>query len=148
VTEVRIRISSAHEFNRYCVPVFGHEWSYFDIQNVWFNYTVYSDIEFQNFLYIIFVICIFHSMRVNLRAMLLRGLAGSRGGSSGGRTRPPPLKLEKKIIVWRKIVIFHTKYPTNFFKCAPPNLKSWIRPWEGSAILKMWNSTYHIPVWQ
>jgi hypothetical protein len=44
----------------------------------------------------------------------------------------------KKLIFWRKIVIFHTKYPKNvrvslrsaqFFKCAPPNLKSWIRPW-------------------
>jgi hypothetical protein len=30
----------------------------------------------------------------------------------GGRTRvPPPLKLEKNMIFWRKIVIFHTKYP-------------------------------------
>ena len=83
----------------------------------------------------------------------------------GGRTRrAPPLKLEKKkfgvkswfftrntqtnfappsaigrnMIFWRKIVIFHTKYPKIFraslrsaqFKCAPPpNLKSWIRPW-------------------
>ena len=42
---------------------------------------------------------------------------------------PPPLKLEKMWFFWRKIVIFHTKYPTNvraslrsaqFFKCAPP----------------------------
>ena len=42
------------------------------------------------------------------------------------------------MIFWRKIVIFHTKYPKIFappfarrifFKCAPPNLKSWIRPW-------------------
>ena len=29
-----------------------------------------------------------------------------------GRGAPPPLKLEKKI--WRKIVIFHTKYPKHF----------------------------------
>ena len=29
-----------------------------------------------------------------------------------------------------KIVIFHTKYPKKKFKCAPPNLKSWIRPWK------------------
>jgi hypothetical protein len=27
---------------------------------------------------------------------------------------PPPLKLEQNMIFWRKIVIFHTKYPTNF----------------------------------
>jgi hypothetical protein len=41
------------------------------------------------------------------------------------------------MIFWRKIVIFHTKYPKNFvppsarrnfFKCALANLKSWIRP--------------------
>ena len=39
-----------------------------------------------------------------------------------------PLKLQKNKIFWRKIVIFHTKYPKNFalpsarrnfFKCAP-----------------------------
>jgi hypothetical protein len=34
-------------------------------------------IDFQNFLYIIYFICIFHSTRVNLRAMILRGSAGS-----------------------------------------------------------------------
>ena len=33
-----------------------------------------------------------------------------RGGSRGGRTRRPPLKLKKIRFVWRKIVIFHTKY--------------------------------------
>jgi hypothetical protein len=39
----------------------------------------------------------------------------SRGGFRGGRTRrAPPLKLEKNIIFWRKIVIFHTKYPKIF----------------------------------
>jgi hypothetical protein len=27
--------------------------------------------------------------------------------------RAPPLKMEKKLIFWRKIVIFHTKYPKN-----------------------------------
>ena len=27
--------------------------------------------------------------------------------------RPPPLKLGKNMIFWRKIVIFHTKYPKN-----------------------------------
>jgi hypothetical protein len=63
-----------------------------------------------------------------------------RGGSSGGRTRrapPPPPKIGKNMIFWRKIVIFHTKYPKNFraslrsaqfFKVRPPILKSWIRP--------------------
>jgi hypothetical protein len=36
-------------------------------------------------------------------------------GGGGGRTRrAPPLKLEKNMIFWRKIVIFHTKYPNNF----------------------------------
>ena len=40
----------------------------------------------------------------------------------------PPSAIGKNMIFWRKIVIFPTKYPNNFFKCAPPNLKSWIRP--------------------
>jgi hypothetical protein len=34
------------------------------------------------------------------------------GGAPG--TRLPPLKLEKNKIFWRKIGIFHTKYPNNF----------------------------------
>ena len=55
----------------------------------------------------------------------------SRGGSRGPHPAPapPPLKLEKNMIFWRKIMIFHTRYPKcfappsaqcNFFKCAPP----------------------------
>ena len=32
----------------------------------------------------------------------------------GGRGAARPLKLEKIQIFWRKIVIFHTKYPNNF----------------------------------
>jgi hypothetical protein len=39
-----------------------------------------------------------------------------RGGFRGGGGAPgarPPLKLEKNMIFWRKIVIFHTKYPKN-----------------------------------
>ena len=92
-----------------------------------------------------------------------------RGGGGGGR----PPKFGKNMIFWRKIVIFHTKYPKNFraslrnwkkydffvvkswfftrntptffappsarrdfFKCAPPNLKSWIRPWYGKILVK------------
>jgi hypothetical protein len=61
--------------------------------------------------------------------------AGTDPGSD-----PPPLKLEKNMIFWRKIVIFHTKYPkyfhasirsAQFFLSAPPppNLKSRIHPW-------------------
>jgi hypothetical protein len=30
-----------------------------------------------------------------------------------GRTRPPPPKIGKNMIFWRKIVIFHRKYPKN-----------------------------------
>jgi hypothetical protein len=55
---------------------------------------------------------------------------------AGGRPAPP--KIGKNMIFWRKIVIFHTKYPkifrtslrsARFFLSAPPpNLKSWIRP--------------------
>jgi hypothetical protein len=40
----------------------------------------------------------------------------SRGGFRGGGAHPvrAPLKLEKIWFFWRKIVIFHTKYPKNF----------------------------------
>jgi hypothetical protein len=33
--------------------------------------------------------------------------------SGGSRGRRAPLKLEKNMIFWRKIVIFHTKYLKN-----------------------------------
>jgi hypothetical protein len=35
-----------------------------------------------------------------------------QGGGGGGGRRPP--KIRKNMIFWRKIVIFHTKYPNNF----------------------------------
>jgi hypothetical protein len=38
------------------------------------------------------------------------------GGGGAPGARPP--KIEKEIIFWRKIVIFHTKYPKIF---APPS---------------------------
>jgi hypothetical protein len=34
-----------------------------------------------------------------------------QGGGEGGC---PPPKIGKNVIFWRKIVIFHTKYPTDF----------------------------------
>jgi len=34
------------------------------------------------------------------------------GGGGGGGGAPP--KIGKNMICWRKIVIFHTKYPKNF----------------------------------
>ena len=61
-----------------------------------------------------------------------------RGGSRGAHPARAPLKIGKNMIFWHKIVIFHTKYPkkyraslrsAQFFLSAPPNLKSWIRPW-------------------
>ena len=85
--------------------------------------------------------------RVVLRHVWIwRSAVDCRGGSrGGGRTRrapPPPLKLEKNMNFWRKIVIFHTKYLKNvraslhsaqfFLSAPPPNLKSWIRPWTGT----------------
>jgi hypothetical protein len=51
-----------------------------------------------------------------MASLLYNAGADSRGGAPGAR--PPPLKLEKNIIFWRKIVIFHTKYPKMF---APPS---------------------------
>ena len=52
-----------------------------------------------------------------LRNIIRQYCAGADpGGGGGGRTRraPPPLKLEKNMFFWRKIVIFHTKYPKIF----------------------------------
>jgi hypothetical protein len=69
----------------------------------------------------------------HLKCVVIRVYTGadSRGGA-------PPLKLEKNMIFWRKIVIFHTQYPkifhaslrsAQFFYIHPsPNLKSWNRP--------------------
>ena len=48
---------------------------------------------------------------------LITTIFNQTGADSGGGTHPvrapPPLKLEKNMIFWRKIVIFHTKYPKN-----------------------------------
>jgi hypothetical protein len=38
----------------------------------------------------------------------------SRGGGAHPASPPPPGKIGKNMIFWRKIVIFHTKYPKNF----------------------------------
>jgi hypothetical protein len=40
-------------------------------------------------------------------------VTGADSGGGGRTRRAPPLKLEKNMIFWRKIVIFHTKYPKN-----------------------------------
>jgi hypothetical protein len=40
-------------------------------------------------------------------------LPGADSGGAHPARAPPPLKLEKNMIFWRKIVIFHTKYPKN-----------------------------------
>ena len=39
--------------------------------------------------------------------------ADPEGGAPGAPPPPPPPKIGKKKIFWRKIVIFHTKYPKN-----------------------------------
>ena len=39
---------------------------------------------------------------------------GANPGGGGRTRRVSPLKLEKNMIFWRKIVIFHTKYPKHF----------------------------------
>jgi hypothetical protein len=66
-------------------------------------------------------------------------LQGRIQGEGGGRTRrAPPLKLEKIRFFGVKSWFFTRNTPKifappsarrNFFKCASPNLKSWIRPW-------------------
>ena len=64
--------------------------------------------------------------------------ANPEEGGEGAPGASPYPKIGKNVIFWRKIVIFHTKYPNNFrtflrpaqfFLTAPPNLKSWIRPY-------------------
>ena len=42
------------------------------------------------------------------------------GGGGGAPGAPLPLKLEKDMIFWRKIVIFYTIYPKMF---APPSAR-------------------------
>jgi hypothetical protein len=36
------------------------------------------------------------------------------GRIQGGGGAPPPTKIGKNMIFWRKFVIFHTKYPKKF----------------------------------
>jgi hypothetical protein len=38
---------------------------------------------------------------------------GADPGGGGAPGAPPPQKIGKNMIFWRKIVIFHTKYPKN-----------------------------------
>ena len=40
----------------------------------------------------------------------------------------PPFAIGKNMIFWRKIVIFHTKYPKNV-RASLRSAQSWIRPW-------------------
>jgi hypothetical protein len=67
--------------------------------------------------------------------------ARCRGGSQRS-----PLEIEKNMIFWRKIVIFHTKHPKHFSRLPllgaifvstppPPNLKSCIRPCDITEIM-------------
>jgi hypothetical protein len=43
-----------------------------------------------------------------------RGGGQGRIQEGGARGPAPPPKIGKNMIFWRKIVIFHTKYPKNF----------------------------------
>ena len=74
---------------------------------------------------------------LNVDSIFSRTYTGADSG--GGRTRrAPPLKLEKIWFFGVKSWFFTRNTPKFFappsarrifFKCAPPNLKSWIRPW-------------------
>ena len=105
------------------------------------NYNVCKCASFIQFMYMCFihsvrhyVLCILESASCN--SVYCRG--GSREGGGAPGERPPPPKFGKNMIFWRKIVIFHTKYPNNFRaslrSAPPPNLKSWIRPCTVSVI--------------
>ena len=45
--------------------------------------------------------------------LLTSGADPGGGGGGGHPAPPPPPKIGKNMIFWRKIVIFHTKYPKN-----------------------------------
>jgi hypothetical protein len=70
------------------------------------------------------------------QGVVVRGV--SRGGARNtSKMFAPPSAIRKNKIFWRKIVIFHTKYPKNFraslrsaqfFLSTPPPL-AWICPW-------------------
>jgi hypothetical protein len=63
-------------------------------------------------------------------SVIFMTLLQAEGDPGGGGAHParPPHKIGKNMICWRKIVIFHTKYPKNFrapsarrnFLSAPP----------------------------
>jgi hypothetical protein len=55
--------------------------------------------------------------------LLASSVIDSAGADQGGvaPAAPPPPKIGKKMIFWRKIVIFHTKYPNKL--CA--SLRNW-----------------------
>ena len=64
-----------------------------------------------------------------------------QGRIQEGRTRhaPPPPKTGKNMIFWRKIVIFHTKYPNNFRS----SLRNWKKIWIFG--VKSWFFTRNTP---
>ena len=75
----------------------------------------------------IWVICVW-GLETHIYLYASTAGAGFRGGGHPARA---PLKIGKNMIFWRKIVIFHTKYPQNvraslrsaqFFKVRPPPL--------------------------
>jgi hypothetical protein len=65
-----------------------------------------------------FLLCLLHFMFLLLFDFIVVVLEALQGRIQGGRrTRcapPPPPKIGKNKIFWRKIVIFHTKHPNNF----------------------------------
>ena len=80
--------------------------------------------------------------------MILQPATPKSGADPGGAPGALPPKIGKDMIFLRKMVIFHTKYPKNvraslrsaqFFKVRPPppNLKSWIRPWNLSCFISV-----------
>ena len=70
--------------------------------------------------------CIWLEIKINNtymeRFIFLRTVQGRiQGGGGAHPAPPPPPKIGKNMIFWRKIVIFHTKYPKTF----PASLRHW-----------------------
>ena len=98
------RISSSYHWNATC--------SRHDIDNKkWLIWCLKK----QSFTAQNFDRAIFEEVNPLLNLCRIRYLTYSGADPGGGGTRRAPhLKLEKNMIFWRKIVIFHTKYPNNF----------------------------------
>ena len=96
-------------------------------------YHMETNILFKKQLYTI--LCKLANIHSKIAAFVFKICASGAdpGGGAPGAPPPPQKKIGKNKIFWRKIVIFHTKYPNNFraslrsvqiFFSAPPLIRN------------------------